>query len=1026
MAKWIKKHGVRWLYLYGILSVLHTGLLWAATGGQIGTATGGQVGTASGGETGVPPSVQGSPATAGAPLQGTSPPPVLPSSLTPEQTQKAMEVLQKQPSPSDPTSDPTKEAKKETQEVPQETKQQEGLASISPGMPSEGQFGMDFFAPARKRILALENQIISGQVTLPGLQQKDALSGFVGPLEMVTSSVYAAIPQRYVLSPGDTVTLVFWGKILELQKVSLVVEKTGEVTLPKVGKIVVQGMTLDQFQNAAKLALRRVTETELEVIATLDQLRSLQIFMTGEAFRPGSYAVSAVTTLFNALHASGGPSDKGSLRDIRLIRNQQTIRVDFYDYLLRGESHNDIPLQAGDTIFIAPIQRSVKVRGEVNRPATYELQATEDIATLIQLAENIKASGMLQRLFVHTLSPNKERVVTEVSFVDGRPAPTLPLYDGDTVDVQPVLPVIKNLVTLEGSVERPGTYELKEGYRVADLFSEINKPLAETYIERADIIRLNEDFKTTTLIPIHLGKALAGDPAHNLLLASLDRVIVYSQFEVAFYPKRVVSISGMVQKPGEYTRSDDMTIKDLLVMAGGTLADAYMERMDMIRFNKDFKTTTLIPIHLGKALAGDPAHNLLLASLDRVIVYSQFEVAFYPKRVVSLFGAVQKPGEYLRSDGMTIRDLLVMGGGVLPGHVELLELARARSDVTIKTFTLDIQKIYQNDPKENILLDDEDIVMVRKRSSFFDRPLAVTINGEVAYPGTYVLKTRHERLADMIKKAGGPTQDAYLKGAVYTRRKDLFSSEQQRNDLALVNSVINTINELDFSRQVARNQFLTMKEGIKQGQSTSTGVFADRGSVTGASPEKAAAFAVAPSVAIAAGETVEKAIETTEAIPSVVSHARQFTEDQLQPTERMVVNIARALSHPNGPDNIMMKENDTITLSTEPTVVNIAGAVMRPTAVVYHKKMDVEDYIHLSGGYAEDANQDKVMVLRVDGSIQPLEEVDDIEKGDIIYVPPKVVGLTIVERMDKITEMVKFFLTTAASVAVFLNLIKLF
>jgi len=791
-------------------------------------------------------------------------------------------------------------------------------------------FGQNFFAPARKRILALEKRILNGQMVLPDVTQRDALLGFVGPLEMVTSSVYASIPHRYVLTPGDQVVLSFWGTGLEFQRLTLVVDDQGEVTLPKVGKMVARGMSLDIFQRNAKAAMARVTVKDLDLIATLDRLKSIQIFVTGEAFRPGSYAVSTVTTLFNALYAAGGPSDLGSLRDIRLLRNQQTIRVDFYDYLLRGDSYNDFPLQVGDTIFISPIRRSATILGEVNRPARYELKDNEQLSALIELAGKTKPTGVLQNVMVHSLSPNKERVIREVNI--GQIGPDTPIYDGDVVNVPTILPEITNHVTLKGSVERPGVYELKENMRLAELFSETNRPLGESYMERADLIRLNEDRKTTRLIPIHLGHALAGDPQQNIPLAWMDQVVVYSKFDVVFYPARIVTI----------------------------------------------------------------------------------------------LGAVQKPGTYPRADGMKLRDLLLEAGGVLPGYHDVMEIARARSDGEITLLHIDLPRLLGQDEAQNVTLQDEDIISVRKKSEFFDKPIFVTITGEVKYPGAYALRTKTDHLSDLVRRAGGFTEQAYPKGSVFTRNPKLLPFKTQHEDMAYINRLVTRLNEIDYERQVARNQHLLIQEGVAtEGTSlNSTPIVRTSGTVaesivTSQLPK------VGEAAGVAAGQALGGVIDTLRDLPSVTSRPRVLTDLELNPSGRIVVDVAHALEHAKGEQDILLVAGDMLDIPTSSNMVSVVGAITRPMVIAHASKKRVAEYIARSGGYAQDADTEGALVLRVNGEILSADKVKFLERGDMVYVPPKVLNLEIITQQDKVLDLIKFTLTTAASVATFIALIGL-
>ncbi|MBI4746137.1 MAG: SLBB domain-containing protein, partial [Deltaproteobacteria bacterium] len=432
--------------------------------------------------------------------------------LTPDQ----IEILKTGKAPDKQPAAPPKDQAPVTQVQPElkppapvETKPAGKPVEIPAAEPRLQRYGMNLFKSGRMRIAAIEDMIGKGQI--PPVAQRDAIAGFVGPIDMGTASVIATVPPSYALSPGDQVTVYYWGDMMELTTVKILLDDKGEVAIPKAGRLVARGMSLPQFQSAVQDLLERGFGKSVSVIATLDSLKSIQIFITGEAFRPGSYAVSSNTTLFNALLSSGGPSDAGFLRDIRLIRRGKTTSVDFYAYLMQGDSKNDIPLQPGDAIFIARAEKLVSIEGEVNRPAIYELKKEERLKDLVRMAEGIKPGGLSYKVHITSIIPNRERVVADVDMSGNMAAYDRELFDGDSVSVIAIVPEILNKVTLSGNVKYPGVYELRKNMRVSDLFNEANQPWGEAYLDRAEIIRLNEDRKTTTIIPFHLGKALQKD-----------------------------------------------------------------------------------------------------------------------------------------------------------------------------------------------------------------------------------------------------------------------------------------------------------------------------------------------------------------------------------------------------------------------------------------------------------------------------------------------------------------------------------
>ncbi|MFQ5559534.1 MAG: SLBB domain-containing protein [Nitrospinota bacterium] len=656
--------------------------------------------------------------------------------------------------------------------------------------------------------------------------------------------------------------------------------------------------------------------------------------------------------------------------------------------------------------------------------------------------------------------------------------------------------------------------------KVSDLFSEMNQPLRDAYLERADIVRTNDDLVTTTLVPVNLKKALAKIPGHDLRLAPLDKVIVYSIRDVEFKPRAEVAVVGAVQRPKGYTRSEKMTVKDLLLQAGGVLPNAYLKRADLLRYDFTKEVTTIIPINVQKAMEGRKSSDLLLKDRDLLRIYTIKERAFTPPHRVLILGAVQRPKEYIRSERMTVKDLLLKAGGVLPnaylkradllrydftkeittiipinledvlagdqtaniemkdrdilrlftlqerrytpphklrifgavqrpgeyersfgmrirdllfaagdvtpGNKNEIEIARASRGDEIEILNLDYQKIVGGDDEENILLQDQDVVMIKKKTEFFESPLFITISGEVKYAGTYALKSRKERASSLIKRAGGVTDLAYLKGTVFTReRKHLVTKEQQK-DLASSNKVFDLINTFEYERQLARNRFLWQKEQEPDDPLPLSSMGSAPVVSAGADTSKAAAISMAPATAEGVGRTVEGVMDSIGDLPSVVSRARKLGENDLRTSDRIIVEMEKVLSNPGQGEDLILMPGDAISIPGRPATVSVVGAVMRPTSISFKKNRRPEEYINLSGGFSGDADKEQLLVLSVDGSISPARERKQIEYGDIIYVPPKVMSLDIVERIDKIIEVTKFALATTASVVVFVVLIGLF
>ena len=1119
------------------------------------------------------------------------------------------------PEATESESEVTPEAEKERVEKPdlekseylKEIQRDDVKASAPPK-----RFGYDFFTGARNRMLKLEESLaeVTGEMPTSSVV-RDAISGFVGPMDMMNANVAATVPSKYVLGPGDRLTLHYWSdvEVMELQTVSLVVDDRGEVIIPRARKIVVRGMTLAQFQEAAREELARVISKNLKLIATLDRLRSIQIFITGETFRPGSYAISAVTTLFNALYMCGGPNDNGSLRNIKLLRNKETKTVDFYRFLMDGDSSQDFSLDAGDTIFISQVGRTATISGEVKRPTEYELKEGENLLELISLAGGIRPSGFLQRVQIDSVDPGKERIVFDIDLSDPDP-PDHPVFDGDTVTVFSIPSERMNTVTLEGKVLMPGVYQLKEGMKISDLIKAARWPLGEAYMERADLFRLNPDKKTTKLIPINLSRALAdsesASSSDNINLRQWDKLVVYSKWDVKWIADRVVSIRGAVQRPGSYERSDDMTIRDLLIQvgdllpeayqerawvlrldergemtrsipvdlrdsgtelelkdgdtllvytyqearwepkrevtvegavqdpntfprvdgmkvsnliqraggllpdaypdralllrlderqriaegffispelalqddprnnlnlrdgdkltiytyeqavwgpklevtvagavqnpgvfervdgmrvsdllrrAGGVLPNAYLARADIKRFRPDHETYVAVPVNLGSALSGDEEADVLLQDEDLLTVYTLREAEYKPKNIAIIYGAVQRPDIYTRIDGMRLSDLLFVAGGILPGAYQDAEIARIGDDGEILILTADVIAITEGDESQDLLLEDEDVVSIRRQSEFPDALTTVTIEGEVKYPGSYVVK-RNERLSDLIRRAGGLTDIASPESSVVTRKVDYLILDEQKRDMQLVKKTLDDLNRQEYQREAALARLIEerrRKQGERFGAIPGVSTPSETPVPTAGADVpivstmeevmEVSAIAGIPGQAQAAVSSIE---EMAGSQYTLVTPARKI-DWSLPSTKRLVLDLREAIDQPGTANDIIVKDGDKIMIPPMPDSISIFGAVTKPTSYVYIKGKKIKDYVEMAGGYSTDANRDAVYVIKSKGIIIKGEKTR-LSPGDVIVVPAKVMVQKVTDRWGQVIGAIKFAVTTVATV----------
>ncbi len=610
-------------------------------------------------------------------------------------------------------------------------------------------------------------------------------------------NIMGPVDENYKLGPGDEIILVITGDVEKELKTT--VNREGLLYVPYIGQVSVNGLTLSGLRKRLfrKLSKKFSGLTGDENATTffevsLGKLRTIFVIVTGEVNQPGGYNLSAVSTAFTALYFAGGPTEKGSLRHIEVIRNNKVVsKIDFYDYLLKGDSSRDIRLSNGDNVRVPLKKKEVVIRGEVKRPAVYELVDNETLIDLIQIAGGLKATAFIERAQIDRIVPfnernkyKEDRIVLDINLREilENPDKKITLADGDTITIFPISDEERNFVYIKGSVRRPGKYQFENGMTVKDLIEKSKGLLDEAYRERGEIIRKKED-GSETFISFNLKECLKNNIKENYSLVERDTVKILSRIEVEGLENRRVSISGHVKKPGRYKYIDNMRMLDLLILGDGLLdpdfqKKTYLERGDLIRINKDTNRRELIPLNLRKILEGDSTENIVLQSLDSVRVYGIDEIV--PSDSVAIYGEVKFPGKHPFHRGMTLGDLILQAGGINAGaYIDVAEVSRVRFKKGTNSRKVDIIKVpIEIDENFNLvkgenefLLQKDDNIFLRENPQW-ELQQNVEITGEVKYPGVYSLLSKKDKLRDLIRRAGGLLPTAFLDGAKFIRRKN--------------------------------------------------------------------------------------------------------------------------------------------------------------------------------------------------------------------------------------------------------------
>ncbi len=491
---------------------------------------------------------------------------------------------------------------------------------------------------------------------------------------------YVPVPRDYIIGPGDVVKVQLYGN--ENYEIDLIVNQDGTINFPRLGPRPVAGLTFGELKDEIE---RRVKEQLIGTLAsvTLGELRSIRVFVVGDVKQPGAYTLSGLSRVTNALFASGGITEIGSLRQIQLKRSGRLVQtLDLYDLLLRGDTSNDAQLQSGDVVLIPPARMQIGVDGEVKRPAIYELKNERTVEEVIELAGGLLPTADTASVQLERITPEgRRRVETLALAVQGDLQ--LALEAGDLVRVFPVIEEVEDAVFLGGHVTRPGSYEWKPGMTITDLLPSdvVLKPMADLgYV----LIRREQgvDRQIVVLSADLRGAQQQPGSAADTVLQNRDRVTVFelgvtrsaavarilAELEAqatSERPLQAVKISGQVRAPGTYPLESDMRVSDLLRAGGGLNAAAFGRDAELTRYVVDERgqrQTRLRRLDLAAIRAGDESADVLLVPYDYVNIK---EIPEWEEQIeVEILGEVMFPGVYPVTRGESMTSVLARAGGL--------------------------------------------------------------------------------------------------------------------------------------------------------------------------------------------------------------------------------------------------------------------------------------------------------------------------------------------------------------------------
>ncbi|WP_281516369.1 SLBB domain-containing protein [Vibrio parahaemolyticus] len=744
------------------------------------------------------------------------------------------------------------------------------------------------------------------------------------------------VPTDYTVGAGDEIVIQLFGK--ENTTHRLRVNRAGIINFPSLGPVQVAGMTFSDVRDSLN---QRVKEQMIGVRSdiSLGEMRTMQVFVMGDAYKPGAYTVSALTTISQAIYYSGGFSESGALRNVQLKRNGQVIRkLDMYDLLLKGDARNDIRLLPGDVVFIGALGNTISIDGEVNRPAIYEIKPGETYKQAIQMAGGFTANAYSDQIEVKRYSAKGARDALTLNFSQSHDQQTK-VKDGDAVNVLKKNEELTRYVQIEGDVRHPGFIEWKSGLRIADLFQSVDTSFNSTAdVSYAVVVREINPQRDIEVYQVNLANAILSPTSKdNLKLNSRDRVLVFNRFNNEDLDKLADQETVTKAKSLEQAQlqAQQEQLKEQEVMSSSVAVSSAMP------LEKDSKQPKIV--FRGKEITKDDFEALkqntrrtLLAPV-LLQLQQQSRLGLAPQ-IAEVFGEVKHPGRYPITPRMTISTLIEAAGGLTYNAFTInAELARTVINSKDERASIDVERIDLRQAIQGSTADDA-IIVGRDRLNIFEKPdvklqSTVTLQGEVRFPGTYTVR-QGETLGDLLERAGGLTEFAHPQGAIFTREALRLQEQKLLNQYAA-----------DMRAETAKKTF--------RADSNMGSVISD--------PDKTLKFVEEASRSKALG--------------------------------RMVVQLNRILKDERSAD-FMLEDGDFLFVPTFRNTVSIMGEVQVPITYLLDNKLDVDDYLNKAGGAKKQADEDRIFVVRADGSVYKPKSGywfgnnhEELKAGDTIVVP---------------------------------------
>ncbi|MEG3347351.1 SLBB domain-containing protein [Pseudoalteromonas sp. B5MOD-1] len=757
---------------------------------------------------------------------------------------------------------------------------------------------------------------------------------FAGEPTSFMPSENAAVPDTYLIGRGDTLNINFYGK--ESESYEVVVDREGRISIPNLSPVQVAGLTFAEVKELIKAKVEQEV-IGIKAFVSVGKLRSIRVLVLGEAYKPGSYSVSSLTTVSHALFVSGGVSDIASLRNIQVKRAGKVVaNFDLYDLLINGDSSNDIILKPGDVVFIPSVGSQVAVEGLVKRPAIFELKKGETAAQLLKMAGGLKPQAYAKKAIVERFNNNNMKEVLSVDF-SGNQINYTP-RDGDRIRFNPVSFQYQNSISLIGAVARPGHYQWHQGKHISDILTSVRGDL----LPQADLgygllVREVNVAGDIQVFQFDIAQAIVKAAEHDLELKANDKLFVFSRYQEKQAEETALANMALTEaqqeqqyKVKQWHQYQQREFEKYIGVTGSSTGlKSKEDRTKSIADIAKHNLTDDEELLETKDYAVFSRFNLLKPIISKLKQQATVSMAM---QLVEINGHVTYPGVYPLTVNGEVNDLIAAAGGLLESaYTEQAEITRVMDgDASkVKHIKFNLQAAMLGSNGEKIALRSKDSINIFSIPNWQEN-VKVELKGEVKFPGVYTIR-RGETLSNLLERAGGFSEFAAPNAAIFTR--EAIRKQEQQQLAKLSEDLRRDIASKSFENSVSSNS-LSYDEMNK----------------------------------------LLNDLANVEAVGRLVIDLPMIVEDK----QRLVLQNGDALYVPSKRDSI-----------------SVIGEVNYATSHLFQQGITVDDYIDLSGGLKERAADERIYIIKANGSVKipstgswfAVNDTNTLEAGDTIVVP---------------------------------------